>query len=137
MNYSLEKEDKIIKMIGIFDPNIFKNNILLKIIKCYDGKEKIDIKKYLDEKGIMNDALIPDLYLNNEKNSKYFFNKFKKYIYKYKRNIIYNCYLENSWEKILADKNSNNNNIYNNFPSKEKLLELYNTNDNLFHKIKD
>ena len=81
--------------------------------------------------------MIPDLYLNNEQNSNYFFNKFNKYIYKYKRNIIYNGYLENLWERILIDKNSNNNNIYNNFPSKEKLIDLYKKNDNLFHKIKD
>jgi len=95
IDYCLVKKDKIIKMIGKFEPNIFRNYILSKIIKFYDSKEKVDMNKYLEKKGILNETLIPDLYLNNEQNRTYFFNKFKKFIYKYKRNIIYNCYLEN------------------------------------------
>ena len=139
INYCLEKNDKKIKNLGLYEPNIFKNNILSKIIKLYNKDDKKDINIFLDKKGIINETLIPDLNLNNENNSKYLFNKFKKNIYKYKRNIIYNYYIENLWERLLINinHNINNDNIYYNFPSKEELLNLYKKNDNLFNKIRN
>ena len=143
INYLLIKKDEIIKTIGDYEPNIYKNYLLSKIIKLYNKLEKNNINEYLDIKGVLTETLLPDLnlILNKEKNnSLYFINKFKKYLYKYKRNLVYNRYIESLWEKILInDKNINNNinNIYDNFPSKDELLNLYKKNDNLFFNIQN
>ena len=132
IKYHLDEKDKI---IAIYEPNIFKNNILSKLIHLYNKKEKT-VNNYLESEGILVDTLLPDFISNNEKTSRYFFNKFKKHIAKFKRNIIYNCYIDNCWERLLMNKN-NVNNYYENFPSKEELLDLYKKNDNLFYRIKD
>ena len=137
LNYCLNKKNEIIKKLGIYEPNIYKNYILSTIIKLHYYKEQIDINKYLDKKGIIKQGLLPDLIINKENNSKYYFNKFKKYLYKYKENIIYNIYLQDLWERILKSNKNNALNIFNNFPSKEELINLYKANNNLFYKIKD
>ena len=134
LNYCLNKKNEIIKKLGIYEPNIFKNYILSTIIKLHYYKEQIDINKYLDKKGIIKQGLLPDLIINKENNSKYYFNKFKKYLYKYKENIIYNIYLQDLWERILKSNKNNALNIFNNFPSKEELINLYKANK---YKIKD
>ena len=136
IKYYSNKTENVNKTIAIYEPNIYKNYILSKIIKFYEKKKKIDTNEYLNNKGILNEILIPDLKINDEKNSKYFFNKFKKYISKYKSNIIYNRYIENLWERILMNEN-NINNIYFNFFSKEELLDLSKKENDLFYRIKD
>ena len=146
---SENKEDiELINILGTFEPNVFKNVILYKIFNYYktsllqliSGNEFERINNFINSKGINNQEYIPNL---NDYNSKYLFNKLSKYLYKYKRNSFYYYFTESSWKKLLIKLSNNNiekeliNYIYYYFPSKEKLIELYKRNDNIFFNIRD
>ena len=137
IDYCIDNKKELIDKLGIYEPNIFKNNISSKIMKSlnqkYENNNYINnnINNYYN-KGILNESLIPDNNFGNEKNSIYIFHKFIKYIYKYKINSVYDDIIEYLWKiHIKKDKN-----IYDNFPSKEELIKLYKTNNNFFYKIK-
>ena len=141
------KENELINILGTFEPNVFKNVILYQIYKFY-GTSLLDLvnenegkklNNYYNLKGIIDEEYITNL---NNWNSKYLFNKLSKYLYKYKRNNFYSYFTENSWINLLINISENNNieilnDIYYNFPTKEKLMSLYKKNDSLFFNIRD
>ena len=136
MNYCLNKKKEIINNIGIYEPNIYRNYTLSTIIKLVYYREQIDIKNYLIKKGVVLESLMPDLIVNKENKSRYYFYNFKKYLYKNRWNNIYNIYVENAYERLLI-KDNNLSNIYNNFLSQKELINLYKANNILFYKIRN
>ena len=141
------KENELINILGTFEPNVFKNVILYKIYKCF-GLSLLEllnqndfgkISNYNNLKGIIDQEYIANL---NDYNSRYLFNKFSKYLYKYKRNNFYYYFTETSWINLLINLSKNNNievlnDIYYNFPTKEKLISLFKRNSPKFFNIRD
>ena len=148
--YERDEENGIINILGTYEPNIFRNVSLYKIYKYYkislidliNSNLNDKINDFFGYKGIKYDECIVNL---NDYKSKYLANKFSSFLYKYKRNNFYYYFTVASWKNLLnnlstnyVDTNSDSlNSIYYNFPSKNKLVNLFKKNDDLFYEIRN
>ena len=148
-NYITENKFKNqdIMLIGTYEPNILRRLNMKKIhsklkktvIDLLDfEKEKLNI--FLSFNGLNCYNYIP--YISGNDSNPYLINKISKYIINSKINEFYSFLTSFKWTKLFnrflkVKINTNNiNEIFENFPSAEKIISLYKSGHYIFNEIK-
>ena len=148
-NYITENKfkNKDIMLIGTYEPNILRrfnmkviHSKLKKTVIDLLNSEKENLNNFLSFNGLNCYNFIP--YISGNDNNPYLTNNISQYIINTKLNEFYSNLTLHKWTKLFnrflkIKINTNNiNEIFENFPSTEKIISLYISGHYIFDEIK-